>query len=127
MVRRAAKWLAACCLLITASGCAAGRNDFIYLNAGTHFPSHEADAPVVFTVGDLGRPYQEIGVIHVSGLSRFGYDSLNDAMRRKARSAGADAVIFVRYGTENVLSIIPFFVAFPYDVLTAEGLAVRFK
>ncbi len=29
------------------------------------------------------------------------------------------------YGTENVLSFVPFVVEIPYDVLTAEGLAVR--
>jgi len=74
-------------------------------------------------VGDLNFPI----VIHVSGISRLGYDDLNGKMRAKARQVGADAVIYVRYGTENVMSIIPFFVAFPYDVLTAEGLAVRSK
>lgn len=127
MGKPAIKRFAACLLLIAIGGCAAGRNDLIYLNPGTHFPSREADAPVVLTVGDLGKPYQEIGVIHVSGVSRVGYEGLNDALRRQARSAGADAVIFVRYGTENVLSIIPFFVSFPYDVLVAEGLAVHSK
>ena len=38
---------------------------------------------------------------------------------------GADVVLFVRYGTENAFSLIPFFVAIPYDVLTAEGVAIR--
>ncbi len=65
------------------------------------------------------------GVIHVSGVLRHGYDHLNERMRRKAREVGADAIIFVHYGTENILSLIPFFVAIPYDVLTADGLAVR--
>ncbi len=107
------------------AGCAAARQDFIQLNAGTSFAAKPADAPIVLTVGDLDRPYQEIGVIHVSGVSRQGYDQLNDKMRAKAREAGADAIIFVHYGTENVMSIIPFFIALPYDVLTADGLAVR--
>ena len=107
------------------SGCAVARQDFIQLNAGTSFPTRAADAPVVLTVGDMDRPYQEIGVIHVSGVSRDGYDELNTKMRAKTREVGGDAIIFVHYGTENVMSIIPFFVAFPYDVLTADGLAVR--
>ncbi len=107
------------------TGCAMARQDFIQLNAGTSYAAKEADAPVVFSVGDLDRPYEEIGVIHVSGISRLGYDQLNQRMRAKARQVGADAVIFVHYGTENVISIIPFFVAIPYDVLTADGLAVR--
>jgi hypothetical protein len=80
---------------------------------------------VVLSVGDLDRAYQEIGVIHVSGVTRQGYDKLNEKMRSKAREVGADAIIFVQYGTENVLSVVPFFFAFPYDVLTADGLAVR--
>ena len=120
-------WVVWCCAALGLSGCAAGRNDFILLNHATRFAPRPADAPVVLTVGDLDRPYQEIGVIHVSGIGREGYEGLNERLRAKAREAGADVVIFVRYGTENVLSVIPFFVAFPYDVLVAEGLAVRSK
>jgi hypothetical protein len=111
--------------LLFLGGCAVARQDFIRLNAGTSYEPRPADAPVVLTVGDLDRPYQEVGVIHVSGVSRDGYDQLNDKMRAKAREVGADSIIFVHYGTENVGSIIPFFVAMPYDVLTADGLAVR--
>ena len=114
-------------LAVGASGCAAGRNDFVLLNPGTQYDARQANAPVTFTVGDSDRPYQEIGVIHVSGVSREGYDQLNEKLRDEARRVGADAVIFVRYGTENAFSIIPFFFAVPYDVLVAEGLAVRSK
>jgi hypothetical protein len=113
--------------LIALAGCAAGRSDFILLNPGTQFPSQRENAPVILTVGDLPEPYQEIGVIHVSGVTRDGYDRLSEKLREEARRVGADAVIFVRYGVENAFSIIPFFVAIPYDVLTAEGLAVRSK
>ncbi len=107
------------------TGCAAARKDFIQLNAGTAFSPRESEAPVVLSVGDLDRPYQEVGVIHVSGLSRQGYQSLNEKMRGQARDVGADAIIFVHYGTENLMSVVPFFVALPWDVLTADGLAVR--
>jgi len=107
------------------TGCAAGRDDFVLLNPGTTRQAIPSSTPVTLTVGDLDRPYEEIGVIHVSGVTREGYDTLNEKLREKARQAGADAVIYVRYGTENILSIIPFFIAIPYDVLTAEGLAVR--
>jgi uncharacterized protein YbjQ (UPF0145 family) len=58
-------------------------------------------------------------------VTRQGYEALNHKMRAKARQVGADAVIFVSYGTENVLSVVPFFVAIPYDVLTAQGIAIR--
>ena len=118
-------WLAA--VVAPLAGCAIARNDFIRLNPGTSFETREADAPVLLTVGDLPRSYQEIGVIHVSGYSRQGYEKLNDQLRAKARAVGSDAVIFVRYGTENAMSLIPFFVAIPYDVLTADGVAVRSK
>ena len=114
-------------LAVGASGCAAGRNDFVLLNPGTRFDARPANAAVTLTVGDSDRSYQEIGVIHVSGVSREGYDRLNEKLREEARRVGADAVIFVRYGTENAFSIIPFFIAIPYDVLVAEGLAVRSK
>jgi len=92
-----------------------------------HYPPLETKDPVVLTTTDLDGPYVELGVIHVSGISREGYQALNEKVRTEARRLGADAVIFVRYGTENVLSIVPVFVAIPYDVLTAEGLAVRSK
>lgn len=112
-------------LALGLTGCAMGREDFIQLNEGTVFPARAARAPVTMTVGDLDRPYREVGVIHVSGLTRNGYEQLNDKMRAKARESGADAIIYVRYGTENAGSVIPFFVALPYDVLIAEGLAVK--
>ncbi|MBI4004074.1 MAG: hypothetical protein HY353_03550 [Candidatus Omnitrophica bacterium] len=112
---------------LVAGGCAAGRSDFILLNPGTHPEPLAESAPVLLTVGDLNGPYQEVGVIHVSGVSREGYEGLSEKMREEARRMGADAIIYVRYGTVNAFSIIPFFVAFPYDVLTAEGLAVRSK
>lgn len=112
-------------LLMGLVGCAAGRSDFIVLNPETHYPARDEDAIVLLTVGNLDRPYQELGVIHVSGLTREGYEGLNETLRAKAREVGADAVIWVRYGTENAFSFIPFFIAIPYDVLTAEGLAVR--
>src|SRR3989338_4435678 len=120
-------WLRRGCvlLLVGLCGCAAGRSDVILLNAGTRVDARPENAAVVLTVGDLNQPYQELAVLHVSGVSREGYERLNEKLREEARRIGADAVIYVRYGTENVLSIIPFFVAFPYDVLTAEGLAVR--
>ena len=114
-------------VLVSVSGCAAGRTDFVRLNTGTGFEARPADAQVILTVGDLDRPYQEIGVIHLSGVSREGYERLNEKLRDEARRAGADAVIFMRYGTENAFSIIPFFIAIPYDVLVAEGVAVRSK
>ncbi|MBI4342047.1 MAG: hypothetical protein HY599_01625 [Candidatus Omnitrophica bacterium] len=120
--RAALLWVSGALFL---SGCAAGRNDVVLLNPGTRFESRPSDAPVVLTVGDLGRPYQEIGVLHVSGMARLGYDELSERLRNEARRVGADAVIFVRYGAENAFSLIPFFIAIPYDVLTAEGLAVR--
>jgi hypothetical protein len=118
-------WASLCLTALLATGCAAGRNDFIRLNAGTQFSARAPDAPIVLTVSGLSEPYQEIGVIHVSGISREGYDTLNEKLRAKARAVGADAVIYVHYDLENVGSVIPFFVAIPYNVLTAEGVAVR--
>ena len=109
------------------AGCAAGRNDVIALNPEVRYPALAPTEQVVLTTTDLDGPYVELGVIHVSGVSRAGYQHLNEQLRRQARTLGADAVIFVRYGTENVFSLIPIFVAIPYDVLTAEGLAVRSK
>jgi len=125
-MRPASLWrIAATIALAAASGCAAARQDFVSLNAGTTFSPRPAAAPVILSVGDFDRSYQELGMIHVSGITRQGYEGLNAKMRAKAREVGADAVIFVNYGTENVMSIIPFFVAIPYDVLTAQGVAIR--
>ena len=112
-------------LLLT--GCAAGRNDVIALNPEVHYPALAPTEQVVLTTTDVDGPYVELGMIHVSGVIRAGYQNLNEQLRRQARTLGADTVIFVHYGTENVFSLIPIFIAIPYDVLTAEGLAVRSK
>jgi hypothetical protein len=126
-MRRSILALAGLTLLPGLLGCAAGRSDFVLLNPGTRLEARPATAPVVLTVGELDRPYQELGVIRVSGVTRGGYEALNEKLRQQAREVGADAVIFVRYGTEHAMSVVPFFVAIPYDVLAAEGLAVRAK
>lgn len=122
---RSVMWIGVAALLVGPAGCAAGRADVVLLNPGPRFEPRAASEGVLLTVGDLPSAYQEIGVIHVSGITREGYERLNEKLRDEARRVGADAVIFVRYGTENAFSVIPFFVAIPYDVLTAEGLAVR--
>jgi hypothetical protein len=109
------------------AGCALGRSDFVQLNPGTSYPPRPQGAPVVLSVGDWDSPYEELGVVHVSGFVRTGHAALNDKLRAQARQAGADAVIYVRYGTENVMSILAIVVAIPWDVVTAEGLAVRSK
>jgi hypothetical protein len=113
--------------LVALLGCALGRADFVQLNPGSAYPPRPKAAPVVLTVGDWDQPYVELGVVHVSGFLRTGHAELNEKLRTKAREAGADAVIYVRYGTENVLSILAIVVAIPWDVATAEGLAVRSK
>jgi len=108
------------------AGCAAGRTDVVLLNPSVvHYAPLKSTEDVVLTTTDLDHPYVELGTIHVSGINREGYASLNGKLRAEARQIGADAVIFVHYGTENLFSVIPLFVSIPYDVLTAEGLAVR--
>ena len=126
---RVAGWLRAlgAAALTALAGCALGRADFVQLNPGTSYPARARGAPVVLTVGDWDQPYEELGVVHVSGFVRTGHAALNDKLRAKAREAGADAVIYLRYGTENVMSFLAVVVAIPWDVVTAEGLAVRSK
>lgn len=126
-VGRLARALAAGALAALACACAFGRSDFVQLNSGTSYKPRPENAPVVLSVGEWEGPYEELGVVRVSGLVRAGYADLNDRLRDQARNHGADAVIFVHYGTENVLSIIPIFVSIPWDVLTAEGLAIKAK
>ena len=126
---RVSKRLVVCAVVAgLLTGCAAGRTDVVLLNPGVvHYSPLDGKEAVVLTTTDLDRPYVELGMIHVSGVSREGYQGLNEKLRSEARGIGADAVLFVHYGTENVFSIIPFFIAIPYDVLMAEGVAVRSK
>jgi hypothetical protein len=114
-------------VLAASVACAAGRADYVPLNPGTAYPARGTRAPIVLTVGDWNQPYEELGVVHVSSFTRDGYADLNEKLREQARHAGADAVVYVRYGTETLFSVIPIFVSIPYDVLTAEGLAVKGK
>lgn len=126
-MRRASLRGAAILVSLGVAGCAAGRMDFARLNPGPSYPPKAAGAPILLAVGSLERPYEEVGMIHVSGVARDGYARLNEKLRTQARREGADAVIYVSYGTENLFSVVPFFVVIPYDVLTAQGLAVRFR
>ena len=109
------------------SGCAVGRQDFSLLNPEIAYSPKSATDPIFLTMRDLDDPYEEIGLIHVSGTTREGYEVLNAKLREQARRVGADAVIHVSYGIENAFSIVPIFISIPYDVITAEGLAVRAK
>ncbi len=112
---------------LACGGCAVARNDLVLLNPDvTHYPAKAADASILLMTGEPERSYEELGMIFVSGVARTGYRELNDQLRKQARKAGADAVISVRYGTDYVLSLIPFFASIPYEVLSAQGLAVRF-
>ena len=94
-------------VLAVCGACAAGRADYVPLNPGTSYAARGVRAPIVLTVGDWSQPYEELGMVHVSGITREGYAGLNDRLREEARKAGADAVIYVHYGTENLFSVIP--------------------
>ena len=114
-------------LSLGAAGCAVGRSDYSLLNPSGPITSKSASDPIFLTMRDLEDPYEEIGFIHVSGTTREGYETLNAKLRDQARRLGGDAVINVSYGLENAFSIVPIFASIPYDVITAEGLAVRKK
>ncbi|MBI3317093.1 MAG: hypothetical protein HYZ85_03710 [Candidatus Omnitrophica bacterium] len=115
--------------LILFAGCAISRSDFAYLNPGERYPEKTSHQPIYLsTLGLDDQRFEEIGYIHVSTKSRSGaYEELNHKLRDRARNVGADAVIHVTYGTENAFSISPFIVSFPYNVTTAQGLAVKRK
>jgi len=113
--------------LVALCGCSVARTHYIQLNPGTSYRPRAENSPVVLTVGDLDEPYEELGMIYVSGLARAGYADLNERIRMKAREQGADGVIFMRYGAEHALSFFVIVVSIPWDVVTAEGLAVRSK
>ena len=134
MMRGSQRWgrslglLALCGLgAIGVAGCAAGRNDFARLNPGVQFPPLEINESVYLTTEGLDRPYEEIGVLHVTAIAREGWQLLTEKLRNQARQVGADVVLYVRYGTENAFSLSPFVMSIPYDVLSAEGVAVRTK
>lgn len=116
---------AAAALIFLLPGCAVGRTDFSRLNPGEPYEPLPFDAPIYLTTMGTDQPFEEIGFIHVSDATRIGYEKLNEKLRLVAREKGADAVLYVSYGLENAGSIIPFFVAIPYDVLTVQGLAVK--
>jgi len=72
-------------VLAVSGACAAGRADYVPLNPGTSYPARGARAPIVLTVGDWNQPYEELGVVHVSGVTRDGYAGLNEQLRAQAR------------------------------------------
>jgi len=114
-------------IIFLSTGCAAGRSDFARMNPSVHYPPKSANEIVHMTTMGSERSYEEIGFLHISAKKRDGYDMLQEKLRMEARRVGADAVIYVTYGTENAFSIAPIFIAIPYDVLFVEGLAIRYK
>ena len=114
-------------LVFGMSGCAISRTDFARLNPNVFPPIPEGQYIPLTTMGLDNIEYEEIGFLHVSGKTREEYCVLNTKLRAEARRVGADAVIYVTYGVENAFTIVPIFVAISYDVLTAEGLAVKMK
>lgn len=120
-------WFLLLGLSLGVTGCAVGRSDHALLNPSGVIAEKASEEPIFLTTLDLEDPYEEIGFIHVSGTTREGYEVLNRKLRDRARRLGADAVIHISYGLENAFSIVPIFISIPYDVVTAEGLAVRKK
>jgi len=89
------------------TGCAIGRMDFSLLNPETVYSPLPSNAAVYLTTMGLDEEtYDEIGFIHVSAASRAeSYESLNKKLRKQAREVGADSVIYVTYGVENVFRL----------------------
>jgi len=76
------------------------------------FIAKSSNAEILLTTKDLDRPYKEIGIISASGKAKTTYDELNEAIKKKAREMGADAVIKLDYGTQAKAFMLPSTVAY---------------
>jgi ABC-type Fe3+-hydroxamate transport system substrate-binding protein len=81
---------------------------------------------IVLTEGDLDTPYMALGDIEVTVSKWTIFDSdptrekVAEALREKAAGMGADAVVFVRYGTVGVSMM-------SWGSMDGRGRAVVFK
>lgn len=102
-------WMA----LLALAGCGVSRTSV--------FPPERPDLAAVARE-TKGRAYEVLGVIQVDGQNFALEATLVDRLREKARKMGADDVLNVR-----VLSLPRGDGFFRYHLLTAEGVAVRWK
>lgn len=114
-------------LSVLMAGCAAGRSEHAVRSLPVRPASGDTTNTVVLTTAGFEGSHTTLKMLHVSGSSREGYQRLNEKLREEARQVSADAVIFVRYGVENLASVTPLSPAVPHEVLTARGIAVRAK
>ena len=92
--------------------------------------SHEGDLPPVLKQDELLRPYDKVAVLEVkrerygspADLSPEDYSWAYDALREQAGRMGADAVILPEVKVE-----LERYILFPTSVITAKGIAIKFK
>ncbi len=85
------------------------------------FPPERSDLSVLAKEVS-GRAYEILGVVQVDGRSFTRETTLVERLRAKAREMGADDVLNIR-----VMSIARGTGFVRYHVITAEGIAVRWK
>ncbi len=99
--------------MITLAGCGVSRTSV--------FPPERSDLSVLAKEAS-GRAYEILGVVQVDGRSFTRETTLVERLRAKAREMGADDVLNIR-----VMSIARGTGLVRYHVITAEGIAVRWK
>lgn len=91
------------CLVLLSAGCAQcllTRSEYYDITGMVHAPKLPEDQIEIFAVPP-SRPYQEIGVVRI--LARYGtnHQALDEEMKRRAREAGADALLEPQYGEDK--------------------------
>ena len=122
------KQLMAILLCQTVSGCSTyAMGDVKPLaQVGNGARSATNSANIAITEGDLTRPYETLGDVDVTvnKMTIVNHDptreNVNAALRERAATLGADAIIFARYGTVGISPL-------SWGSLEGKGRAVAFE
>jgi len=108
------KWIVFICMVMVSVGCARTMADFAPLAIDS--PTSQTGSDILLTIGDLDRPYKELGVIFVKGRC-VRYKKVVERLRSEAKEIGADAVIKIEFGDHSYRRHRPL----------CRGIAISFK
>ena len=96
-------------LVALAAGCAQQcvilRSEYFDIT-GSVIPAKAADAPIDVLAGKPERPYREIGYVKVAAACGTPQETIDTEMIKRARLAGADAIIDVQHGEDTSEKIV---------------------
>jgi hypothetical protein len=83
------------------------KSEYYDITGSVLVPKEPGQEILIFSEGDMPKePYQEIGKVKVMAKWGTTKEAMNQEMKKRARQAGADALMDVQYGEDKANDII---------------------